>query len=172
MADNTLAGRPIEGDRSWFSDKRVVEQWDESKFVELLDAVLDLPSVRAVRWEGSTPYFNDGDPCIFSIYGAQVQTDESAANEVDEDEDYWEDDGRWIDTYDIRPKGEWVGTYGVDRKFVAEPGQDTTLYDALEEFSSALNKGHFDNLVISAFGDPARVVATKGGFVTETFEHD
>jgi len=34
---------------------------------------LDREKVEAVRWTQYTPYFNDGDPCVFHVYNITVQ---------------------------------------------------------------------------------------------------
>lgn len=31
------------------------------------------PNIEAVRWTQYTPYFNDGDPCVFGLHGVECQ---------------------------------------------------------------------------------------------------
>ena len=46
--------------------------------------------VRAVQWVQYTPYFNDGDPCVFRAYtrGVMLTTDEGEVDDFDFDEHY------------------------------------------------------------------------------------
>lgn len=163
MADKTLAGRPIEGEISRYSDHAVVEQWDEEKFLELLDAVLDVPGVEAVRWHQYTPYFNDGDPCYFHTWGVGVKV-------AGGDPEAGEYEDGFVDIYEIRPEGDWTGNY-PDRKFVPSK-EPSPVFRAFEPFNRAVESGHFDNVLNKAFGDPAEVTATKEGFSVEFYDHD
>lgn len=166
MANDTFVGRPVNGDISHYSEHRVVEQWDAEKFVELLDAVLDLPGVKAVRWNQYTPYFNDGEACVFSANDIRIQTE-------DTDEDAGDYEDGFEEVYELQPDGEYVGNW-PDRKFVVKDENDPKfpLYDAANSLNQGIAGGHFDNLVLPTFGDPAEVTATKEGFDVEFYEHD
>lgn len=55
--------------------KEVLESWFEEN-----------PKAAAVRWQQYTPYFNDGDPCVFGLRGFYMSETENP-----EDWDYIDD---------------------------------------------------------------------------------
>lgn len=167
----TLLDRPINGDRSWYSERNQSEQWDETRFLADLDRLLDTEGVEAVRWTQYTPYFNDGDACVFHTGEIYVKV-KGLYDEKDlEDEDeYYEDESNvWRGSYQLyeyATEGDWRSehVYNVN-------GVDTSKVSAaLNEFAS--NMEHYEIVVLKHFGDPAKVTATKLGFDVEFYEHD
>lgn len=41
------------------------------------------PTIEAVGWRQYTPYFNDGDACVFGLHGAWTQVDGEKRDEYD-----------------------------------------------------------------------------------------
>lgn len=164
-----LLGRPVSGEiTKTYSDN--VEQWSAEEFLKRLDAVLDLPDVEAVKWEQYTPYFNDGEPCVFSVGDVRVKMNWSDG----ESGDYG--DGLYSH-YDSELREGVRVVYG-------EYNQVTHLYSTTEiptghgprtdvvEALKGMKMGHFENVCLDAFGDHAEVTATKDGFEVEYYEHD
>jgi len=56
------------------------------------------PMVEAIRWNQYTPYFNDGDACVFGVYEASIKLTDVDTDKVDLDED------GFIDSYDIEDR--------------------------------------------------------------------
>lgn len=104
------------------------------------------PEITAVRWRQYTPYFNDGDPCVFrlcSIYFRSPGWDEDGG-------DY--SDG-FCDEY--------------DGAFKALP---EATRDACRALSEALNAN--EDVLEAVLGDHVRVTATAEGFDVEEHAHD
>jgi hypothetical protein len=79
-----LAGRPIEGEITTGYEAK--EQHPESEFTEALDKLLGMEGVESVRWTQYTPYFNDGEPCVFGANDCYVKlagADEEAGDDGD-----------------------------------------------------------------------------------------
>lgn len=160
---NEVFGRSISGDVNPVGS--LPEQAPASEFLDALDSILAIPGVESVRWEQFTPYFNDGEPCVFSTGEARVRIS-------GEDEEHGEyGDGfltEW-DTYDYGPGG-WA-----DKKyktFSAHNLYGEDLSKALVDFTrSGLGKKHYVFLG-ETFGDHAVVTATVDGFEVEYYEHD
>lgn len=38
-----------------------------------------------VYWEQYTPHFNDGDPCVFTVYGIYLPTDDEDESDIEQD---------------------------------------------------------------------------------------
>lgn len=113
------------------------------------------PDVDAIRWEQYAPSFNDGDPCEFSRHEFSVRViqkdkDKSEigtaelilATETDEDDFY--------EGYDINDK--------------------TPLGKAISELEDTFSG--VDDVFREAFGESAKVVATRKGFKVEDCYHD
>ena len=156
----TIEGRPITGEISK-GDGRSAEQWDAPKFLEMLDAVLNVPGVLSVMWRQYTPYFNDGDVCEFSAYGFAVEiTDPPAGHEPDY-ERYDNDsdtDHPYFDTYTFYDYVDGVRT------------PNHPVFEPLSALGDASD--HFLTVLYDHFGDHAIVTATRDGFTVETYEHD
>lgn len=55
---------------------------------ELLKFFAEQPNLEAVRWEQYTPYFNDGDACVFRVHSWELKYhDKRKHTDADEDED-------------------------------------------------------------------------------------
>lgn len=106
------------------------------------------PEIAAIRWEQYTPYFNDGDPCVFRVgelYYKLVGGDETGGD--------YGDGFEYLSTY-RKPEGF------MDQQWVKD----------LKELGSAIS-GAKDEM-LAAFGDHVRVIVTKEGVDVEEYEHD
>jgi hypothetical protein len=170
---SNVAGLPIEGSPV-FSRGGSGEQWGEDKFSELLRPLVESPRVEAIRWEQYTPYFNDGDICEFGVRAPEIKVNDRPEAEDDE----WGEEyhsvysdyiaggrrQRWV------PSGprSWDGSY--------EPYGDEIPqhedYDALNDLSSAMERGRFDDFLYDAFGDHAQVTVYSDRITVATYDHE
>jgi hypothetical protein len=104
--------------------------------------------VTAVCWTQYTPYFNDGEACVFSVHGASVST----LTGVD-----W---GANHSRYDDRDEPVFRDSYEIDDN---EP---------LKEALRALERSFDHDIFEAAFGDHARIVVTLEGFHVSEYSHD
>jgi hypothetical protein len=153
---DTFAGIRIEGDQSKYGHKSIPQRPKE-ELAPIMLAVLNDERVKFVLWIQYTPYFNDGDPCVFGVGDFGV---------VLEGVDY----------------SQVLGSYGYeadqDLKDVY-PDELTTWYgmsddDPLKMKLKALGEtsGPFEDAYYELFGDHARVVATREKFVIDEYDHD
>lgn len=157
-SDYRITGRPVMGDITQ-GDVNMTPQITNEEFLALVDAVLDLPHVVALKWMQYTPYFNDGEPCTFGIYDARIVFDFGL-----------EDGGDWDDgSYGVFDLFEYTSRDYRDRKFEVEGHDTTEHYKALEAFD---NSDRWERVAQLNFGDHAEVTATKAGFDVEYYEHD
>jgi hypothetical protein len=108
------------------------------------------PAIKAVGWTQYTPYFNDGDACVFSVHGLYAST-------KDERDDSLYDDATWDEVYSY--KGATI-----------PEGLSETDWKDLNELSEALS-GMEDELE-AIFGDHVKVIVTTEGVEVEEYEHD
>jgi hypothetical protein len=100
------------------------------------------PELVAVRWAQYTPYFADGDPCVFGVNEVYHRTSSTP-----------EDDGDYEDG------------------FVTPPWRDeeqTEMTKALRAFAGDLDKA----ICLEAFGDHCQVTATRDGITVDEYSHD
>lgn len=154
------------------------EQRSAEEFAPLLQAVLNEPGVRSVSWYQRTPYFNDGDPCVFSAYFSSVRmVGQAAPNEDDED---YEEEGEGFPPYSEAGQaliGRWEKGWNADRTvygYVGEyAGPNKSLFLALDAFSKAIDSGAFDDVLLDKFGDHATVKVVKDeGIYVDYYEHE
>jgi hypothetical protein len=157
-------GIPIVGDITYGEVKPNQRPLEE--LTPLIQAVLDDPNVAVFGWEQYTPYFNDGEPCIFSVGG--LWADPVSGEPDDEQDDYYgyhqevDYDDRWGKypyDYQTHVEGPYEG-----------PNQET--YDRLLALNEALQSEQWDDALLRTFGDHAQVVVTPGKILVQQYEHD
>jgi hypothetical protein len=117
------------------------------------------PDLERFSWTQYTPYFNDGDECVFGVnrdYIGLAMKDEVADVEDDEEEDF--DD---YETYDY-VNGKKV--YRSDDKLTAKQraGRDVIAFLHLFE----------DEDYKTMFGNHVRVTVSRDGVSKDDYEHD
>lgn len=176
-----FSGLPIKGDITYGEERK--DQRPEEEFLAILQPVLDDPAITAVSWRQYTPYFNDGDPCVFRVYGLYVNATEEAEDDHEESEDYEFPDGKYIpnpDSNNHDGRGTWTYPFGKREivpyrsgKIGAYSGPDEAQYDRLDALRHAIEGGEFDDVLLKKFGDHARVrVVPNDGIYVEFYEHD
>lgn len=149
-------------------DKLVSEQRElQKKFQETAQALFKETTkeffkintnVTAVVWTQYTPYFNDGDTCVFRV------NDPSFTNAPDAHNVRW---GEYDGDEEVAADGSEI--------FVWEGwGQcpDNLNEDSCREFSSMICSPDMEDVMKAMFGDHVKVVATREGFDVEDHEHD
>lgn len=175
----TFAGRPVNGTVERYTPE-MKPQRPVEEFAEALDAVLAFPEVESVRWTQYTPYFNDGEACVFGLHSREIKFvgDDEGGDDENGFHELWLSfpDG-YFETHD------WHGRCGrpkPDRadevwqtKYVEEDGNavSSELKAAGTVLGRAFESGEHDVALLGAFGDPAEVIATSGGFDVESYDH-
>lgn len=186
-----IEDRPISGDIQ-ARDKAPVNQISAQEFLDAIDKVLAVPGVTGLVWDQYTPYFNDGEPCEFSVHDVRVLLGNETADDAadGEGESLFDDDSyveyskgySTADLYTAKEGGNkweaWSGSYwsknrALDKSkvsFIASDGTDLEpIFDALSAFPST---DSWEAVAQASFGDHAEVTATKEGFSVEFYDHD
>lgn len=113
------------------------------------------PDIKLITWEQYTPYFNDGDPCQFGVYGLlYTKREEVAAKALD----YYKGD---LD--DEMEFSEWE-----DMDDCYDPEKTAPIH----RFSQTI-EGDILELLPEVFGEEARVIVTpKEIIVLAEVDHD
>lgn len=115
----------------------------KSIFTEVFDAY---PDIEKIGWTQYTPYFNDGEPCVFNVYDIYFKLF------IDTNEDEDEDDNdlhNWRDA-------SW--------------GDDSKNYPLLKQLADLLSSS--DDVLLMLFGDHCKIIATRAGLDVEEYEHE
>lgn len=158
----SFLGIPVTG--SIVKGERRAIQLPIDDFRPLILAVLDIKEITGFGWRQYTPYFNDGEPCVFSAYGAWFATEEDKDRDPDDDE-------LTIGHHPVLAPKRWdnvLGTY-VEVKQLPEV---IAIYEACKALSDAIEGGSFDDVLLEAFGDHAEVTVSHAGITVEFYQHD
>lgn len=121
------------------------------------------PQVNTIYWVQYTPYFNDGDECIFRVGDVSFST--TVWNDIERS--YEEDDEGAILH---RGRYECIDGNWTHIPFVYE--DDPTLGMDMMSLESILSKNTNKEVVLAMFGDHVFVRAHRGGFEIDDFEHE
>lgn len=115
------------------------------------------PAITAVVWTQYTPYFNDGDPCVFRV-GDVIFTN-APDDELENVSPWGEYEG---DLEDV-----WVETY------VKHLSNDSGIdLESCNLISDMIGSKDMEDIMLAMFGDHAKVTATKNGFDVDEYHHD
>ncbi len=120
------------------------------------------PRLISFGWSQYTPYFNDGDTCVFSVNTDYLYINGQSV-----------DDSEWINKKNITKYGEWNREKKeyIGREEEDNPKYDQELVEIYEEISSFLS--NFDNdFYMSKFGDHVEITITGTGIDVFECEHD
>jgi hypothetical protein len=165
-------GLPIEGDINRFDAP--VNQKPIEELAALMREVLDSGVVKAVRWYQYTPYFNDGEPCVFGVHGVYFNVDGDYSDEEDyENEARGEHGDGFVGDWDNAFSDIFGGrSYDPLNKWTEVPGSNPELGKKVKDLQKAIEDGtHFVEMA-NLFGDHARVTATTTKFIVDEYEHD
>lgn len=187
MTTTSFLGIPVDGDI--VRAGRKVQQRPLAELAPLMQALLDDDGIARFGWHQYTPYFNDGEPCIFSASGIWVARPEDlrASQDGEDDGECEDDEEAEIDTDDLNVAyGSHLGTYHGG-EWVPDPedpanrrvrvnavyeGPDQARYDRCMALNDAIESGAFDDVLLEAFGDHAEITVKRDGITVEFYDHD
>jgi hypothetical protein len=139
----------------YLTRKKELEQFVNKNSRQLVkDYVQDFmtthPLASAIRWRQYTPYFNDGEPCVFRVGEVHVLRREPTKEDLE------------MDPYD----GDWEES---------DPSKKDPLLKALSKFEEEIS-GPMEDMLQVAFGDHKDIIVSqKNGKITiqvAEYEHD
>ncbi len=127
----------------------------QNKFKAEFDGIVSkffvaVPSVKSVSWTQYTPYFNDGDECVFSIHTIEF------ASDLNEDKESYrsfsDETGFSEETYSL--------------KKILDPVE----FSLCEELESLIQDN--EDIMQEIFGDHAFIILTADGSEVSEYSHD
>lgn len=118
------------------------------------------PRLKSFGWTQYTPYFNDGEECVF-----KARTDDPDINGYDE---YSEESGdeQGENLYNLASRRAWDGHSFKDRADWDRDAEATVK--AVKAFLGSFDEEYYRE----AFGDHMKVVVTRNGVEANFYEHD
>lgn len=124
------------------------------------------PDLVSFSWVQYTPYFNDGDECVFGVDDYSIGL---AWRNMTDDEQDDADDNMWEETFYRNAKyadpsvelPSYLSQY-EDKRWLFEAG----------ELASGLISGVDEATMKDLFGDHVKVTVTRDGIDTEYYDHD
>lgn len=118
--------------------------------------------IESFAWNQYTPYFNDGDSCVFSANTDYIKINEEYAEECE-----------WFSEKNILS----YGTFDRESKtYVGRVEEENKLYDpelcaAAKEIQQFLGS-MTDDFFIKRFGDHSEITVTRQGVEVDEYDHD
>jgi hypothetical protein len=189
--ERNFLGIPISGEIH--SHRAGKEQRTKEEFAEILKPVLDDPTIIDFGWRQYTPYFNDGDTCVFGAHGLWVRAEKIEAPKPPESEEERCPDCDELDSRCTCDEGEefdfdygskhnlgkvthdgWGTLPDGSRGPLNEryEGPDEERYRRVEKLARAIEGGSFDHALLELFGDHATIHVRKTGITVEEYSHD
>lgn len=115
------------------------------------------PALKIITWAQYSPYFNDGDPCVFNVR-------EPAFSTTDDVTPYGDYDGE-----SKLPESGWIYS-----EYNTTNGSNITeeMEKDFKVFSSFIQDKNVERVLESMFGDGVQVVCTKDGIESRDHYHD
>lgn len=165
--DRNFLGIRIEGTIT-ASDRK--DQKPQEEFEPLVRALLDESLIEEFGWTQRTPYFNDGDACVFSAFDFWVRTAGGPKPEQDDADEYDDDDHEDLSVgYGTHPVLGGSEGWGEDRRYV---GEHEAIWRKAKALDDAIDDGHFDDVLLKLFGDHCKVKVRRDGITVDHYDHD
>jgi hypothetical protein len=113
-----------------------------------------VPEIKAFYWSQYTPYFNDGDECVFSVHDVYF------TNTTDVDNITW-------DEYEGEEENVFI--YAGWGKV---PELSEASKERCDQISKMIGSSEFEDVMKAMFGDHVKVIATAEGFDVQDRDHD
>lgn len=158
----SFLGIPIAGDI--VKADRAVQQRPLEEFSPLLQVILNDPHVTEFGWQQYTPYFNDGEPCVFGAGGVWIRT-------TDDSEDTPRGELNINHHHRTLSPYRWNDNAGRYDHVGMTP-YNTARWERCKALADAIESGAFDDVLLEAFGDHADITVEKTAITVERYEHD
>lgn len=118
-------------------------------------------NLKAITWKQYTPYFNDGEACVFGVNDPYLHISDD-----DDSEDDYGDGKKSFDTYMILNRSE--NAYAKEKRALLEQAIGEASLRAFLELWPKLS----DDILEAVFGDHVKIKITKDEVVVESYDHE
>ena len=130
------------------------------------------PVIKAITWTQYTPYFNDGDECLFTVHDPYFTNAEG--EDLNDISSWGEYEGEREDIFAV---AGIKATLESDRSYYKEDVDKITAaggvdVDSCELISNMIQDSEMEDVLRDMFGDHVSIIATREGFDVREYEHD
>ena len=127
------------------------------------------PGITAIIWTQYTPFFNDGESCVFGVNEPYFTN--ADGDDMDDVTSYGEYEG---DSEGVWSESDWIFTSDSDYCREKRRGMNLDGVDvrSIAKMSALLQSSEMEDVMEAMFGDHVRIVATRDGFDVNDHEHD
>jgi hypothetical protein len=166
-------------------DKKLSEAGEEAVKDAFKDVFDKFPEISEIAWCQYTPYFNDGDPCYFSVHDfdvrlgssedmdAKIKAKRAEAKSAEEAGNQELAESLEAEAEDLQEQAdELEDSYGYGESlYVLGRSNDPRVKEVVAAVKSLANELPSDVLEV-VFGDHVRITATRKGFSITEKDHD
>lgn len=186
-AQKSFLGIPIHGDIQYAANATRQDPFELLQ--EELAKLVAFESFTYLRWNQYTPYFNDGDSCVFRVGDVSIFVPGMSGDE----DDYWEegpfhdlprsDRSIYVSDEDNAALDKFVGittpasydwrtkTHTGADGWVLEPEDPEMITQAIK-VSWMIESGKHDVGLLKTFGDHAEIRLRRDRIDVDTYEHE
>jgi hypothetical protein len=124
------------------------------------------PKLNAIVWTQYTPYFRDGDPCVFSV--GEVSFTNATGDDLN-DISYGEYDGENEDVVCLSTYTSLDSTW-IDEK--TKVYAEEIDFNLCVQLGKLMESDEMEGVMLATFGDHVKVIATRDGFDIQEYDHD
>lgn len=120
----------------------------------------EVPAVQAVVWSQYTPYFNDGDECVFSVHEPEFVTENFDPDDPQAPYEYGDED-------EYKSISAWAKDFRMDEKLAIVTQSEL---DKIYAFADIITKN--EDMMKEIYGDHVAVYLTKDETIVQKYSHD
>lgn len=128
----------------------------------LQEMLQELPGIKSIRWEAYTPYFNDGEPCVYQVRHTRILPHQLPKKMPE----YVEFDDEHFSEYDL--DFTWTNGWGSKKVYSEEHKELGALIDKATAFVDGVPK----EVMRDCFGDHKQITVTAEQVTVEKYEHE
>lgn len=152
---------------SFTSFKQTIQEKLKKEFKTIISKLFEQNSeLKAIVWVQYTPYFNDGDPCIFQI--GDVSFTNATGNDL-QDIHWGEYDGK---NKDVRVLSTYTTLTGKWARDEDKEYAKLIDFETCKKVGQLMTSEEMKDVMLATFGDHVKVIATREGFTIEEYDHD
>ena len=141
-------------------DEKIKETGEKAVKSAIRNFTEKYSEVEGIRWEQYTPYFNDGESCLFSVGEIRIRLGAMPSDAGDYSDGY-------MDVTDFK---RWYEKNSALDAAVFGPERYKELTTDFKKFVHLM--GSNDDALEAAFGDHVKITVTNGKIVVDDYEHD
>lgn len=152
-------------------EKELYEKGEQAIKDALKDFFAHYPAVKSIKWSQYSPFFNDGDACVFSVHEPFVEFNDIRYLRQEVLPEYQVEQSWDSLKQEYVTRNAYSDTELLDRWYQSyDLKEDSDLADHLCELHNSLSS--IETAMEGIFGNHVEVFCTRDGITVEEYNHD